>query len=235
MSDDNLLKQAINEEYEQEHYIFYSSEEADDMEEIKPSPEFQQKLDKLLKRERWKRKFRRLGQNIASFIIVVIGSFSLLCTLDQDVRATCFQWIKTTVNGGMTDYQSVTPDNKSSNKDNEPVAGFSLEYIPEGYVLKSADMGEDIGIVTYCNSSKQLIFQYNTTKDTTTSIDNEKSTLSHIELSNGTVCDLYESNTNESNKRLIWQKENYICTLYVTEFEENELIQIVEGIKIKDS
>lgn len=235
MSDDELLEQAVSEEYEQKQYIFYSSEEVMDMEEIEPSPEFQRKLNKLFRQEKWKRKLCSFGRNAASLFIVFLGSFYLLCALDSDVRATCIQWIKTAVSGGMTNYQAASPDNVSPNKKNEQVAGFSLEYIPDGYVLKSADMGECTGKATYCKGTKQLEFSYIIAKNADALISNENSKLSHIELNDGTVCDLYKSVSDGHDSKLIWQKRNFICTLYVSEVSENELAQIAESVKITDS
>lgn len=235
MSDDELLEQAVSEEYEQKQYIFYSSEEVMDMEEIEPSPEFQRKLNKLFRREKWKRKLRSFGRNAASLFIVFLGSFYLLCALDSDVRATCIQWIKTAVSGGMTNYQTATPDNISPDRKNEPVAGFSLEYIPDGYVLKSAEMEKDIGNVTYCKGTKKLTFSYIITKDADTLINNEDSNLSHIELNDGTVCDVYNSHSDELNNKLIWKKENFTCTLYASDTDKEELARIAEEVKIIDS
>ncbi len=232
--EEDLLEKAVREEYEEERYRFYSSEEASDMTEEEPPPEILYRLSGMSWKYRWRRRLRRLGQNIASLFVLLIGSFILIGALDRDVRATCFQWIKTAVSGGMTNYKTTSSDKTiSADINNESVAGFSLEYIPDGYMLKSADMEKDMGTVTYCKGTEQLIFHYAIAKDADTSVDNENSTLTHKELQDGTFCDLYQSNSDKSDSRLIWQKEDFLCTLYITGLEENDIIRIAEGVKLK--
>ena len=234
--EEDLLEKAVREEYEEERYRFYSSEEASDMAEEEPPPEILYRLSGMSWKYRWRRRLRRFGQNIASLFVLLIGSFILIGALDRDVRATCFQWIKTAVSGGMTDYQSASSEKTASpNKDNEPAAGFTLEYIPDGYVLKNADMGKRTGNVIYCKGTAQLNFNYITANGTDTLINNEYCDLSHVELKDGTVCDLYKNVSGEYDSKLIWQKENFTCTLYVFCIDEKELVQIAEGIKIINS
>ena len=231
--EDDLLEKAVQEEYEKEQYIFYSSEEFRDMAEQEPPPEILYRLSGMSWKYRWKRRLRRLGQNIASLLVLLIGSFILMGALDRDVRATCIQWIKNAVSGGMTNYQAASSEKTSSpNKENEPTAGFTLGYIPDGYVLKNADMGKETGKATYCKETKQLKFSYIYANGIDTLINNENSDLFHVELNDGTVCDLYKNTSEGYGTKLIWQKENFTCTLYVSDIDEKELIKIAEGVKI---
>ena len=46
---------------------------------------------------------------------------------------------------------------------------------------------------------------------------------------------LYKNVSGEYDSKLIWQKENFTCTLYVFGIDEKELVQIAEGIKIINS
>lgn len=199
--------------------------------EVGPSsPEFSRELKKLRRKRKIQIMLGYIWKYASYGFLIFLSSSFLVLYFKGDVRATCLQWIRALMDDGMTDYPTTSLD-----KDIEPAAGFTLGYVPDGYVLKSADMGELTGSVTYCKGTKQLIFHYISAKDANTMIDNENCTLSQLELADGTLCDLYKSNSGESDSRLIWQKKNYMCTLHMSISDEEEIIQIANGIKLQGS
>ena len=228
MSMNKLLEDALSEEYRRELDALPSSEELKEM--ILVSSEFHRKMEKLIKQHKRKLWLLNIGKNVAVFLALVASSFLLLFALNGEIRATCLQWVRTMTDNGMTNYKTV-----SSDKENKATAGFSLEYIPEGYVLKNADMREQTGHVLYYKGEKELEFYYMPSQRNNTYIDNENYTFSHIELEDGTVCDFYKDQSDKHDDTLIWQKNGYNCILNVSEIEENELIRIANEVKIVNS
>lgn len=224
MSNDDLLKKAVCEEYKREIEALPSAEELEEM--ILVSPEFHNKMAKLFKKHKRRIWLFRIGKNIAFFLILAVSSFLLLCILNEDIRATCLQWVRTMASDGMMDYSTVPSDKK-----NNSTAGFTLEYIPEGYVLKSADMGEEEGHALYYKGEKQLDFYYISNQDANLSIDNANYTFSQIKLENGTICDFYKDQSSNNVDTLIWQNEGYICMLSISGINEDELVRIANGVK----
>lgn len=224
MSNDELLKKAVCEEYKRELEALPSVEELEEM--ILVSPEFHKKMEKLFRKHKRKAWLFNIGKNVATFLILLVTSFFLLCVLNEDVRATCLQWVKTITGDGMTDYKVI-----SSDKESESVAGFTLEYIPEGYVLKSADMGKVSGNTTYHKGKNSLEFYYMNVNNSNAKIDSENNITSQIKLDDGTICDFYKSDSDQTKSKLIWQKEEYMCTLLISQTDENELVFIANGIK----
>ncbi len=199
--------------------------------EVGPSsPEFSRELKKLRRKRKIQIMLGYIWKYASYGFLIFLSSSFLMLYFKGDVRATCLQWIRALMDDGMTDYQTT-----SLEKDVEPAAGFALAYVPDGYVLKSADMGELTGSVTYCKGKQSLKFHYTNAQNTDTLVNNEYSNLSHLELADGTICDFYKSSFNTISDKIIWQKENYICTLYVSDIERNELIKLVEGVKITHS
>lgn len=225
MSNDDLLKKAVCEEYKREIEALPSAEELEEM--ILVSPEFHNKMAKLFKKHKRRIWLFRIGKNIAFFLILAASSFLLLCILNEDIRATCLQWVRTMASDGMMDYSTVPSD-----KENNLTAGFTLEYIPEGYVLKSTDMKDMSGNISYCYGNNELDFYYMMENSTIATIDNENSIASHVELDDGTVCDFYKSNSSKTKSKLVWRKGEYICTLLISQINENELVPIANGVKI---
>lgn len=224
MSNDDLLKKAVCEEYRREIEALPSTEELEEM--IVVSPEFHKKMEDLFKRHKRKTWLCRLGKNIAVFLILAACSFLLLCILNEDIRATCLQWVRTMTSNGMTDYNAVPSD-----KINESIAGFTLEYIPEGYVLKSANMRETDGHAAYFKGEKRLDFFYMASQDSSLSVDNDNYTFSQIELENGIICDFYKGQASNNVDTLIWRNKGYTCTLSTSGINEEEIIRIANGVK----
>ena len=224
MSNDDLLKKAVCEEYRREIEALPSTEELEEM--IVVSPEFHKKMENLFKKHKRKTWLCRLGKNIAVFLVLAACSFLLLCILNEDIRATCLQWVRTMTSNGMTDYSAVPSDKKI-----ESTACSTLEYIPEGYVLKNADMREIDGYAEYFKGERRLYFHYMASQGSSLSVDSENYTFSQIELENGIICDFYKDRTNNNIDTLIWQNKGYTCMLSISGINEEELIQIANGVK----
>ncbi len=93
MFDEELLRQALREEYKREQDTLPSSEELKEI--IQVSPEFHEKMARLIKRHRIKTRFYKIAKNTAACLIIITCSFLLLFAINEDVRATCLQWIRT--------------------------------------------------------------------------------------------------------------------------------------------
>lgn len=224
MSNDDLLKKAVCEEYRREIEALPSTEELEEM--IVVSPEFHKKMENLFKKHKRKTWLCRLGKNIAVFLIIAACSFLLLCILNEDIRATCLQWVRTMTSNGMTDYSAVPSDKKI-----ESTACFTLEYIPEGYMLKNADMREIDGYAEYFKGERRLYFHYMTSQGSSLSVDSENYTFSQIELENGIICDFYKGQASNNVDTLIWQNKGYTYMLSISGINEEEIIRIANGVK----
>ena len=217
MFDEELLRQALREEYKREQDTLPSSEELKEI--IQVSPEFHEKMARLIKRHRIKTRFYKIAKNTAACLIIITCSFLLLFAINEDVRATCLQWIRT-----MTGYESAAVPVEP-----QQIVGLTLGYVPEGYVAKSSETNEFTGNILYTRGSDQIEFYYTRSDSAHTAIDNEDRTAAQLELANGTLCDLYKGKESDS---LIWQRGNYNCVLTVSNLAEDELKQIADKIDV---
>lgn len=223
--DEEMLKQALYRESERELAEIPSQEELKGTMEI--SLKFYKKMEKLIRRHKIMALGRTIGRNAAMLLIVLLSTLVLLCAINEDVRATCLQWIRTMISGGMTQYQPVSTDGEG-----EKAAGFMLEYIPDGYVMKTEDMDEDSGYVIYVKGDAILGFNYVMIDGTSALVDNEDSFLSHWTLADGTPCDLYAADFVGDQKKLLWKRGAYICELYIMNLDEDEILQIAENVRM---
>lgn len=222
MFDEELLRQALREEYKREQDTLPSSEELKEI--IQVSPEFHEKMARLIKRHRIKTRFYKIAKNTAACLIIITCSFLLLFAINEDVRATCLQWIRTMTGSGMTGYESAAVPVEP-----QQIVGLTLGYVPEGYVAKSSETNEFTGNILYTRGSDQIEFYYTRSDSAHTAIDNEDPTAAQLELANGTLCDLYKGKESDS---LIWQRGNYNCVLTVSNLAEDELKQIADKIDV---
>lgn len=225
MFDEELLRQALREEYKREQDTLPSSEELKEI--IQVSPEFHEKMARLIKRHQIKTRFYKIAKNTAACLIIITCSFLLLFAINEDVRATCLQWIKTMTGSSMTGYESAAVPGVT-----QQIAAFTLEYVPEGYALKSSEINELTGNMLYTRGDDQIEFYYTRSDSTHTAVDNEDRRVTQLELKDGTLCDLYKGKEYDS---LIWQKKNYNCVLTVSNLTEEELKQIADKIDVSDS
>ena len=84
-------------------------------------------MARMIKRHQIKTRLYKIAKNTAACLIIITCSFLLLFAINEDVRATCLQWIKTMTGSSMTGYESAAVPGVT-----QQIAAFTLEYVPEG-------------------------------------------------------------------------------------------------------
>ena len=209
--------------------------------EIHVSSEFEKNMERILLRVRIKQGILGAVKAAAAIFLAVVVGFSVLCLVNEDVRAYTQNFIRVHLAGGMTAY-SVLEDTSKVEKE---LAGIDFTYIPEGYdLVKELEepFNPEVGMAVYEKDSGKtswsminFIYQKNATGENN-AIDNEHSTLKRVVLRDGTGCDFYKCNTKGYASYLVWIKDEILCTLAITDnlegWETKELMKIANGMKM---
>ncbi len=214
-------------------------------EHLEVSPEFHEKMRKLINRSRRLGMVKRTMRAVAGFFIAVLATLLLLCAVNEDVRAFCVRFVKENLLGGMTEYSEPVNESvvlhKSEGEDKGTVR-FELGYVPEGfeYNEESSYVDEDVGegYLEYENDEKEdttIKFLYFLSDVGAISIDNEHAELCTVYLEDGTKCDYYKSNTEDSPDVLLWTSGDYNLFLRVehapSDWDDDEILRIANSVK----
>ena len=222
---DDFLKEVISEYYEEELYA------KDKMDELVPSDEFRENMDRLIKsvdKNSYNKKKNVVRLKWAACVASVLIVASFLVGLNNDVQAGCLDFIKSLFAGGFDGYEPV-----EDSDDTDDIIGFHMGYIPEGYELVSEEESGVYNIYEYIKDGHRLIFAYYAYDSSVyTVVDNEYREHSIIELDDGTRCDYYIDNKKTSESNLIWKKGKYICYLVKDSANsECDLLKIANSIR----
>lgn len=191
------------------------------------SPAFQMRMEKLLRRARWRRWSKGL-QKVAVLALVLlaagVGVFSLNAKADEWVRG----WVKE--EDGSSIHYYFVGDVKE-----EDIVHYTIE-LPEGYSLTWGDICKDDGSFLYENDEGVYIafeYDYETIRSTgdmflSTTDDEEKKEVTV----NGIKADLYLATKPQNNSTIIWADPTTKAIIEVTAFMgEEELIQLAESVR----
>ncbi len=213
-------------------------------EHLEVSPEFHEKMRKLINRNRRLGMVKRAMRAVAGFFIAVLATLLLLCAVNEDVRAFCVRFVKENLLGGMTGYGNRVDNNVAPHKNEgeNDFVRFELGYVPEGFEYdgENSYMNEEArrGFLVYVNDEKSdtsINFQYFLVDTSTISVDNEHAELYTVYLEDGTKCDYYKSNTRDSSDVLLWTSGSYSFLLEVenapSDWDDGEILRIANGVK----
>lgn len=212
-------------EYGGRQYIDDEIKKCEEIPELEPSKEFDEKMNRMFK-EAYKKEVRkenmRFGKKIAVILVAVIGVGSVTAMNIQAVREPVLNFV---FNQNGKDNKSKVSINKKSNGG----LNYIFKYIPEGYsrVKKQYSDSDKQIVYTYSNSENKTIYikiQSNQTYENYTSlVDNNYSEITQNSRS-------YYSIKGPKN-RLLWYHNNTIFNI-ISMLTEDEMIKIAENIKI---
>lgn len=192
------------------------------------SPSYEQKIEKLFKREGQRRKY---GFPIESwkrvavvFVVMMIGILTATLSVDA-IREKVFSYIETI-------YDTYT--SKIFCVEGENVGGFVPiypTYIPEGYTLAIEDVEKDGMFLSYETKdgedciviSQDLIYDQMNYADDSEYVKQEICTVQEAEATLGIK--------NNGTIRVRWEKNGYIYLVSATKLSKDEVIKVCESLK----
>ncbi len=125
-------------------------------------------------------------------------------------------------------YAELTHENTEENNYNP--SNVSTTYLPEGYSETRKNIGIASALYEWNNNDKIITLQISTFTNGSHAIDIEDSNYTTIEVNDFTV--FRTEKHGEIDAR--WTDENMVYTLSATGIEWDEMVKIIEGIKIEE-
>lgn len=213
-------------EYGGKQYIEEEVQKFEDIPELEPSKEFDDKMQAMFKKAYQKevRKERmQLGKKIAAVFVIVLGIAMVTAMNVKAFREPVLNFIFNR-SSNLNDKTKV--DVKDDYKTKEK---FTFGYIPDGYKLEKEQ---------YLHKEKQVIYDYKKYSNKYIHIclqpDQEYSTYQNMNKSSYTKINhnnkTYYFIKGKSNK-FLWYNQNIIFNIS-SSLNENEMLKIAENIKI---
>ena len=238
---ERILQSAIRQMLDEEAAGIPSNEELAREEEA-PSRSFERRMRRLIRGQNRRYRYQIVAQRTAAAIALLILAYGFLLLANEDVRAITFRFFRNLVENGMTSY-SISGTGEADTE--HTFKGIELTYIPEGFE-KVPGLEEfsdsNSGMWSYAlETEDQRYYQldciyFSNEGGSSSDIDNEHSTLEHLQLEDGSECDFYRCTEAEYASYLIWRKDNLLFNLSITSYldgwEDEELIRTANGIRI---
>lgn len=187
------------------------------------SPEFERKIEKLIRKEK---KFLWHFVNTASKRVAVIAAvFVMLLTTACSVEAIREPIVRFLIEV----YESFTEYTFEGDKSDTITKEYQMSTVPEGFTQTDYFKEDAVIITTYENSDGDMIrFSQSITTDTNLFIDNESSVTKIIDVS-GREVHLY---IQDGLTSAIWLEDTYLFKVFCHgDFSEQSVIDIIETIK----
>lgn len=189
------------------------------------SPEFEAKMEKLLKQAKRKRKPMKTMQRVAAVFLAVVVGTGVFFTVDAEARAAFFGWIKETYETYFVYRFSGEETSQEKPKD------YRLGQIPDGYEFKrSSDTGA-VKMTTYKNEAGQLLeFHYIYDPESVDLLADAPGMDASTVFVHDYAADLTVDPSGELGNNLIWTNE-FDETFQISGFfSGEELIALAESI-----
>lgn len=213
-------------EYGGKQYIEEEVQKFEDIPELEPSKEFDDKMQAMFKKAYQKevRKERmQLGKKIAAVFVIVLGIAMVTAMNVKAFREPVLNFIFNR-SSNLNDKTKVDVKDDSKTKEK-----FTFGYIPSGYTFEkeqSSNKGDQI-TYNYKNSQDKYIYIYlQPNQDYNTYQNMDKSSYTKMEKQNK----IYYFIKGKSNK-FLWYNQNIIFNIS-SSLNENEMLKIAENIKI---
>jgi len=213
-------------EYGGKQYIEEEVQKFEDIPELEPSKEFDDKMQAMFKKAYQKevRKERmQLGKKIAAVFVIVLGIAMVTAMNVKAFREPVLNFIFNR-SSNLNDKTKIDVKDDSKTKEK-----FTFGYIPDGYTFekeKSSNKGDQI-TYNYKNSQDKYIYIYlQPNQDYNTYQNMDKSSYTKMEKQNK----IYYFIKGKSNK-FLWYNQNIIFNIS-SSLNENEMLKIAENIKI---
>ena len=187
------------------------------------SPEFEAKMDKLL-RKMHRRPYVRAAQRAASIILALLVTAGTWLSVDVQAREALIGWVREQYQGF---YRYAVPE--SQERENEK---YEIS-IPEGYSKEDEIRFENSAVCFYRNAEGELLTFGYFTFDQDLYFDPEAAEYRAVTV-NGCVADLYIGTSAESNSCIIWTGPDGNVLFQITGyFGAEDLIRLAESVSQK--
>ncbi|MFR2776551.1 MAG: DUF4367 domain-containing protein [Anaerostipes sp.] len=213
-------------EYGGRQYIDDEIKKCEDIPELEPSKEFDEKMNRMFK-DAYKKEARkenmRFGKKIAVILLAVVGVGSAAAMNIQAVREPVLNFVFNQT--GKDNKSTVSIETKSKKKTN-----FILKYIPDGYKQTKktfSDTQRQFAYEFYNQTDSKYIYikiQLNEKYENYTKIINN----SYSEITKNSRSYYFISG---NKNRLLWYHNKNIFSI-ISSLSEDEMIKIAENIKI---
>lgn len=183
---------------------------------------FYQKMDRLLRKQEKKVRFRRIRHGITAAAVVGIILFSVANP----------QYVAEAANRVIRWFADHVSYNFYEGKDIDIVPRYTLGYVPEGYELDADEYYEDGGIVSYIdNRENRITFLYGVTSSET-NLDNEQKDYMILEGSNGETIHYLRAWDGEESSIMWVNQDKTIDYCIIGVLSEEELLKVQKNIQI---
>ena len=190
------------------------------------SPEFEKKMEKLIRKTRNIFLHQTL-RRIASVALAVLIGVSAWLAVDIEAKAAFFGWIKGIYE---TYFVYQFEDDTTSNADFH--ADYRPTWLPDGYSEFFFDDSTETILVAYTNDAgKILSFNYiNNPNETKWLVDLSQASISETTV-NGTQAKLFIATNVDTASAIAWTTPDHTA-FYISAFlSENDLIKIAESVR----
>lgn len=213
-------------EYGGRQYIDDEIKKCEDIPELEPSKEFDEKMNRMFK-DAYKKEARkenmRFGKKIAVILLAVVGVGSAAAMNIQAVREPVLNFVF-----NRNDDNNKTKVNINSTQKN--LTEFIFEYIPDGYKQTKR---------TYVESENQIAYEFqNTDKNDYIyiKIQLNRKYDNYTKLINNDYSEIRKNShsyylTKGNTNRLLWYRNKTIFNI-ISSLSEDEMIKIAENTKI---
>lgn len=186
---------------------------------------FEQKMSRLLRRERHPSVYRFLSR-AACFAAAVMLAGATWLAVDVQARADFFSWIKENV-GSYVAYRFVGDADKESD-----TVGYSLTWLPEGFTLVKQMGDVKFSSQIYANAENQMIsFMCSEGSDATGLFIGGDSEPVREVMVGETAADFYQATEADSANALVWLSENGERIFCLSApLPEETMVRIAEGV-----
>lgn len=212
-------------EYGGRQYIDDEIKKCEDIPELEPSKEFDEKMNRMFK-DAYKKEVRkenmRFGKKIAVILVAIVGVGSAAAMNIQAVREPVLNFV----------FKQNGIDNKSKitvKQQPKLTSDFIFNYIPDGYKRTKK---------TYSDKQRQIAYEfynYTTEKYIYIKIQLNKRYDNYTKLISDSYSEITKNSRtyyyiNDKNNRLLWYHNKNIFSIIST-LSDDEMIKIAENIK----
>ena len=212
-------------EYGGRQYIDDEIKKCEDIPELEPSKEFDEKMNRMFK-DAYKKEARkenmRFGKKIAVILLAVVGVGSAAAMNIQAVREPVLNFVFNRNNN--VNKASINLEQSSNQEKN-----YIFQYIPDGYKLAKKQ---------YFNTDNQIVYTYQNDNQKTMyiKIQSNQTYENYTRLVNNNYSKITKNSRSyysiQGNKnRILWYRNKTIFNI-ISSLSEDEMIKIAENIKI---
>lgn len=190
------------------------------------SPEFEQKMDLLIRQAHQKSRHAVL-QKVASVILAIALGTGVWLAVDTDARAALFGWIR-------EQYENIFHYHFDGDENTTSEQSYELGWLPEGYSFHHRSDMTGRADVIYVNESGNIISLTYTIDLSNTSLDiflmDDYSISTRVEIGS-IIADLYITSNTGSSNVIVWENPEENALFVISAVEDSDtLLKLAENV-----